>query len=457
MAASTTTDAAVFAVPVLDQWLVYAPLNEVAGLVNGAALRKLSGAQTLDGKLGDLAESLRSNGAAPRRRQGVARPIFLGLIPSRLCNLHCVYCNFGVGGEAPKDRMDPAMAVEAVDWIGRHAVETGDDTLAIHFFGGEPFVEWDIVEIVTHRARAVAASLGLKVHLEASSNGVYPEERARFIADHFQAIVLSFDGFPEVHDRHRPHADGKGSFPEVARTAKIFSDSQLELCLRICVTEQNVDDLPEIVRWFCTDFRPAYIDFETIYETDLSTKAGLKPPDPLRFSRSYLQAREVANQFGVVANYAADLQQRPRNSFCPVGQDAVILTPDLRVSTCYLLEPDWQARGLDMNLGRLEPGRGLQLNQEALDRARNLPLPPKCHRCFARWSCAGGCKVNHSHPGCTDELDDFCQQTRLIMATTLLEKMGQSALAARMLDDEAAAMALAKQPTDVLTTMEMRA
>ena len=443
-------DEGVFAIPVGDRWLAYAPLHGVGALVNDAALRKLGAGTAVEGPLGELAGRLSSEAPAPPRRSGGVNPIFLGLIPSRLCNLHCVYCNFGVGGSAPKDRMDPALAVAAIDWIGQTVVENHGNTLGIHFFGGEPFVEWDLVEIAVHRARYVAAKHGLRLHLEASSNGVYSEEKARFIGDYFQGMVLSFDGFAETHDRHRPHADGRGSFAEVARTARIFAESPIELCLRICVTAENVDDLPEVVRWFSREFRPAYIDFETITATELGEKAGLTEPDPYQFARKFKESQRIATELGVIANFSADLQAKARRTFCPVGQDAMILTPDGRMSTCYLLEPDWQERGLDLVLGRIAPGQAPQLNQQAIQQARDFPLPGRCQRCFAQWSCAGGCRVNHSFPGCQDTFDDFCLQTRLIVAASVLEEMGERDIAEALLADAEASRRLAGQPSDLL-------
>ena len=72
-----------------------------------------------------------------------------------------------------------------------------------------------------HRARAAAARNGFKVRLEleAATNGVYSEARAGFIGDHFDSVVLPFDGAAEVHDRHRPAAGDRGSFEMVATTA----------------------------------------------------------------------------------------------------------------------------------------------------------------------------------------------------------------------------------------------
>jgi uncharacterized protein len=425
----------VFAIPVFDKWLVYAPLDRVAALVNRAALD-------------DFPEQLRAALAGgpepePRPREGPACPQFLGLVPTRACNLSCAYCGFGATPNG--ERMEPQMAALAVDWMAAYAARAGRATLDVHFFGGEPFAAPEVVDVAVHRTRAAAAEKGLRPRLEVATNGVYSEARARFVGDYFDTVVLSFDGFRPVHDRHR------GSFDQVANTARVLSASPVEACFRICVAEDNVEQLAETVDWFAEEFRPSAIDFETLQPTPESERAGLRPPDPYAFAAHFRNARRVACERGVEPVYAAAVTEEPRVTFCPVGNDTAILHPDGRVSACYLLERDWQARGMDLNLGRLAAAGDMELPAEDVQRVRQLAADkPRCRNCYCRWSCAGGCHVNHSYPGCSLAYDDFCVQTRLITACSLLDGMGQEALADRLMADRAEMQRLALRPSDGL-------
>ena len=107
-----------------------------------------------------------------------------------------------------------------------------------------------------HRARLVAGRNGLTPRFETATNGVVGEDLAVFLGDYFDSVVLSMDGFPSIHDRHRPLADGRGSFEAAARTAAIIGGGSASLCLRCCVSDQNVDRLPEIAAWFAETFSP---------------------------------------------------------------------------------------------------------------------------------------------------------------------------------------------------------
>ena len=129
----------------------------------------------------------------------------------------------------------------------------------------------------------------------------------------------------------------------------------------------------------------------------------------------------------------------------------MILAPDGTAAACYLPEAEWRARGLDLTLGRLDSDGVLHADPAAVARVRRLPVEkPRCEACFCRWSCAGGCHINHSFPGHPRAYDDFCIQTRLVAACRLLVGLDQAALAEALLADRRAAGRLALWPDDRL-------
>jgi uncharacterized protein len=435
---------AAFLVPVLDRWLFYAPLHKLAAVVNSAAARALrcGDSATASGAFGELAAAIRRPPAAiPSPLSGDVCPSFLGIMPTRGCNLSCVYCNFG-GPTAAKVHMKPEVAIRAVDWMADRLVKAGRRDFQIHFFGGEPFTSPEIVDLVVHRARYLSAQHGLRLYVDASTNGVFNESRCDFIGDYFGGVVLSFDGPAEFHDRHRPAFQGKPSYDIVHRTAKRLSEMPLDLCLRVCITDDSVGEMEQITRWMIEAFKPAVMNFETLTPGVLAQQAGLKVPDPYRFATHCIGAYRVADALGVRAVYSAAEIETARLSFCPVGTDAVIVSPDGRASACYLMPEDWQARGLDMDVGHFSAD-GVAIDDAAITRARMLPLQkPRCESCFAQWSCAGGCHVNQTYPGCSDRYTDFCIQTRLVTAALLLHELDRDDLVDELFGNRAAMEAL---------------
>jgi radical SAM protein with 4Fe4S-binding SPASM domain len=285
---------------------------------------------------------------------------------------------------------------------------------------------------------------------------VFSESRCQFVGDYFDGIVLSFDGFAEFHNRNRPAKGGGPTFEQVERTANRLSTMPLDLCLRVCITADSVSSMEAITTWMCSTFHPTVINFETLTPGELAASAGLRVPDPYEFAVNCVQSYRAAARAGVKAVYSAAETERNRISFCPVGTDALIVSMDGRASACYLMPEDWQRRGLDLDLGWVRPDGSLDLDFERLFAARRLPVQkPRCERCFCQWSCAGGCHVNQTYPGCDADFTDFCLQTRIITACLLLDEIGANDVVDRLLASRTAMEAVAHHSWDPVALSAM--
>lgn len=419
----------VFRVPVLDRFLVYVPLGGVLAVVDGDAIASFLAA------LGDDGTASRVGPALPRMGP-VTDPQFLGIIPTRGCNMACPYCDFA----APK-RDSPVMALSvaqrAVDAYVAILRRSAADRGRIQFFGGEPFFAPDVVRFVVEYARQTAQRLGMRMHIEASSNGMYDVATCEWIANHLDALVLSLDGPPEVLDRQRPGASGRGVSHVLVRSARILSEGTVELAIRACVTSDTVHRMPEIAHWLTSEFRPSAVCFEPVSLAHHVGRDGLVPPDPYEFATQFVAAEAILAGAGVRAVFSTAEIDTLTFSFCPVGHDALIVSPDGSVDACYLQERDWRSTGLDLRLGRLGD-QGFDLDIDAVRRVRTLSVDnkPLCRDCLCRHHCAGGCHVNHD--GRLASYDRLCVQTRIVTLYRLLGAAGEAALADRWLRDRSA-------------------
>ena len=121
----------------------------------------------------------------------------------------------------------------------------------------------------------------------------------------------------------------------------------------------------------------------------------------------------------------ADLSLRTVSS-CPVGHDALIVSPSGEINACYLPNESWEAKHMDMHLGFLEDNE-FNIAQSDLDRVRSYELGQKtlCQNCFCRFHCAGGCHVNHPANGEPGAYDDICIHTRLVSIGKLLLRLNE--------------------------------
>lgn len=446
----------VFLIPIMDKWLLFAPLCDLFALLNNTAAAEFRQGHFSEGAA-ELANLYRDLATKPLRKpsplKGEICPSFLGIITTRGCNINCVYCNFG-GPTSVRENMDPRIAITAIDWMAERLKKSGKKYFRVHFFGGEPFTAPELVDIVVHRTRYVCAQNDLIPFFDVSSNGVFSKSRSVFIGDYFDAIVLSLDGFKNTHNRNRPAMNNQGTFDLVVETARSLSTKPVQLCLRVCVTQDSVHDLEAIVRWMYQEFNPVVVNFEPLTPGELSTKAGLTPPRPYDFAINFMRAIKTGRKLGIkVINAAVDIA-KSRISFCPVGTDALIVSADGRASACYLPQEDWLQRGQNMDVGQFNADGTGHIDYAALDRVRQLPMAkPLCEDCFCQWTCAGGCHVHHSFPDRSLEYDDFCIQTRIITACLLLSELGYEELIQELLQNRTAMRKLAFHDRDAVSLM----
>ncbi len=129
------------------------------------------------------------------------------------CNLRCTYCyaDHGLYGAGERKLMPAEMARDYLDLLFR---ESGDRrSLHFTFFGGEPLMNFPVIEAAVAHARERTAETGKQVRFSLTTNGTLLDgERTRFILENDIAVTVSLDGPPEVNDAARPRASGSGSY-----------------------------------------------------------------------------------------------------------------------------------------------------------------------------------------------------------------------------------------------------
>ena len=376
--------------------------------------------------------------------------MFLGLIPTRACNMACGYCDFDAQ-HALGPVMTYAMARDAIDAYLSLLRSAKKNLLEIHFFGGEPLMAWDVVFFAVHYARLRAEENGMSVRFEVITNGVISPSRARWLADRFDTVVLSLDGPEDIQSRQRAGMDGVNPVKSVLRNAKILANGSCELALRACVTSDSVGRMAEIAAWMLTEYCPSGICFETMTASRRSQLSGLEPPDPFEFVQGFLAAQQIIERAGVDCVLSTAMTATCQTSFCPVGQDAMIVSPDGRVDACYWMEDEWLKRGLDLRMGAVK-GQFLDLDPLAVQRARDLTDKYKqpCENCFCKYHCAGGCHVRRAGSPAARREAEVCIQTRLITAARLLQRLNNQDVLDNMLQDQPSLERLAYQRDDRL-------
>jgi len=432
-----------FITPVVeDRYLVYAPLHQFSALLDERELRQFENARSgVGGEFDRVVSEMVQRLGKPVGGLGVPRgtitsPLFLGFITTRGCNMKCNYCDFVPSGPA-EDVMEFELARSGVDAYLRLLAENGHTQGEIQFFGGEPFFQNTIVEAVVAYARNESIKRNVAISFNVTTNGLMSEKRAMWVADNFDTVVLSLDG-AKFQDRHRLLLNARGSHALIDRTAKILSNGKTDLIIRACVTRDSVEHLPDLAQEFANAYVLHSVCFEPLTLSVLSEANDLFPPDPVRFAQQFCLAEDILTGYGIQTVSSGTDIDSLQASFCPVGKDAILISPSGKISACYLLESEWNKAGLDLNFGTITSQiSDFTFGLEKLEKIRDLVRQPAriCDECLCRYHCAGGCYVNHHSIRNASQYDPVCICTRLITTGKLLRRMEALELYERWLNE----------------------
>lgn len=326
-----------------------------------------------------------------------------------ICNLGCTYC-FADGGDY--GRIKGKMERETVDhlfaFIREHV--TPSQTVRFEFFGGEPLLNFSLIQEICERSDRVAEEMGIRFICRISTNlTVLPEGAAELFASRRFVVSVSLDGDRTTHDRNRPTKGGRGSYDKIianCRTVREASD-EVTLVARMTVTggtpsmADNVRHLWSLNLFDYFQVYPAVVPAEKNQIFTQILPRGATAPEPRStyttppsFMREMAEFVDVyptlftpENRFRGALEYERIVDMvvsgKLALSFCSGGRNYYTLSPDDSIMPCHRLvgETGFQA------------GTGPEGVTASLDDWR-LPVDahPTCGECWIRYLCGGGCK-----------------------------------------------------------------
>ncbi|MDR1208720.1 MAG: thioether cross-link-forming SCIFF peptide maturase [Clostridiales bacterium] len=392
--------------------LVVDPASGAVHVVDDAAFRALDlfgedGAppegSDIPGSVLDEIAALRAKGMlfAPDRFAGLRKPggsrlKALCLNVAHACDMRCGYCFAGGGEYGRKALMPEETAKAAVDFL--IAGSGGRSGLEIDFFGGEPTLNFGVVESAVRYARSREGGTGKRFRFTITTNGYSLDAaKIRFINEHMDNAVLSLDGRREVNDRFRWAARGGGSydavvpkFLELARTR-----GGKDYYVRGTYTRENLDFAEDVLH--IADLGFANVSVEPVVCADGESYALTESDLPRiaeeyrRLARAVRERRESGRGF-VFFHFIIDLTGGPcvhkRLSGCGAGYEYMAVSPDGSLWPCHQFDGAAGFRLGDVFSGVTEPGISDRFA------ANGIYDKPGCPDCWARFYCGGGCAAN---------------------------------------------------------------
>lgn len=313
------------------------------------------------------------------------------------CNLRCRYCfagsgNFGGG----RLLMDVETGKKALDFLLAHSGNR--PTCEVDFFGGEPLMNYQVVTELVAYGREAAAKQGKTFNFTLTTNGMLlNDEVISFLNQENISVVLSIDGRPEINDRMRPGANGRGSYGQIVPLyQKLVAGRNGEnYYVRGTYTRHNLDFSRDVLHLFDLGF--THLSVEPVVAPP-SREYAFQPEDVEvihqeyeRLAHEYLE-RYFAGREMDFFHFNVDLEKGPclpkRLTGCGAGYEYLAVTPEGDLYPCHQF-----VGRTDFLLGNVEEGLTRpELGQKF--RQAHIYNKESCRSCWARFLCSGGCHAN---------------------------------------------------------------
>ncbi|MCC6559407.1 MAG: radical SAM protein, partial [Polyangiaceae bacterium] len=177
------------------------------------------------------------------------RLVSVTLMTTGACNMACRYC-FQNDLLPDHKHFKPELVEPFVGWVVRTVAERGARALMMHFYGGEPLLNFPVIEEVATRLRTESIRRRVQWHMTLTTNGSLMTRKAadRLAQMGCSLAIISLDGPPEVQDHRRPlKVHQQSSFERVLGGIK-SALRRFDVLLRTNIDHQNKDQLAELVR-----------------------------------------------------------------------------------------------------------------------------------------------------------------------------------------------------------------
>jgi len=308
------------------------------------------------------------------------------------CNLRCRYCFVEQGGfGVQRQRMSQKVARQAVDLLLRESGQAASCSLL--FSGGEPMLNFGLIKDTVTYSQERAGRCGKQMEYLLATNGtLFNDESIAFIKEHDMKVQVSVDGPPDVHNRLRSMASGKGSYDIVAANLPtLLADYAGQVAIRATITHHSppASEILDYLAGFGAGRVSLYYVManDEDYALDSADRQQLKA-EYTKLARRFL-AGAPAGDVSLAPFFARYMAHfcsgRKRRTFCGAGIGMLGVSASGRLYTCRDL-----AEQEEYCVGHVETG----LDREKLARWHSyldVDSKPLCQNCWARYICGGGC------------------------------------------------------------------
>jgi uncharacterized protein len=304
-----------------------------------------------------------------------------------------------------KSFMDDAVMERALPWAHGWA----PNGLRVTLFGGEPTLNWPLIQRWVPRWRSYFGTRGTPITFTMTTNGTKLLPAVREFMDEYRiGMLLSLDGPQRIHDKVRVNRAGRPSWDIIKPEGVLAWRPNLDVAWTL---DPSMDFEPDDINWFA-DHGFKSIEFNINWMTTWSE------PDQLRLMRFFKRAGRLMAQGKLNSYWGSKVQQclasRERMAVpCGTGLAMLGLTPEGWLypsqEMCFTVFESDKAPGTAEYYRVGDVSKSPVIDAERLAIVSQIrteqikPQPPyDCQDCIGRGACLGGCHCRYVGQNPTD-------------------------------------------------------
>lgn len=323
-----------------------------------------------------------------------------GICIAKCCQLRCRYCSEcsteGNGRELPNEDVLRFVNDLIAKSIARGMLQGTEPSLKVIFTGGgEPTYEFNKFADLVRKIRALGETNGIKLILDITTNGAYDLERSEFIAKHFDSVMISYDGLPDIQDRNRPSPHFQSTSAVVEPVIKAMCGRAGKLVIRTTISPHDIPRLQDMADHVFGKFG---IDLTwsvfPVTPKGRASKSDIARFEGCDFYREFSRVRQYAlERYGKVDMTSPLFFTHENDFYCgSLGflTRVAWLRADGRIVTCLEMGED------ETVIGHLEQGV-VSYKESCADPLVRITQRKfeECRKCIAFPFCRGGCPADH--------------------------------------------------------------
>ena len=302
------------------------------------------------------------------------------------CQLRCNYCYAGKKYHKP---ISKETILKSIEFILNFPMRE----LTFGFFGGEPLLEWELLQFATYEMEKRAKEKGVVVKKTFTTNGILlDDEKVTWLREHAFYMVISLDGNEQMHNTHRVYADSNNSFNDV-KTAILTLQKQYtskEYSVISVVTPQNIIYLNDSIKYLHKELNVKKIHLALNYFTQWGEETK-------NYTKIYHTLGEyVIEQYRQNEEISIDiidekiLTELEGCASCSFAEKKISVAPSGNIYPCERLIGEDNG---ELSIGNVYSGFNLSKRNELISQRGNSN--EECKTCELKERCTNSC-------GCTN-------------------------------------------------------